>query len=82
MKLILLAPLALVAATTLASGQDKIYLPDQDLTCYKVQDGEHSAHLDCKPGHLDNAPAVSPPALSLLLYPPSCLSPHRSLHWT
>lgn len=50
---------ALIAATAALAAQDKVYLADQDLTCYKVMDNEHDAHLDCKAGHLDDAPAVS-----------------------
>lgn len=52
------ALLALIAATA-AVAQDKVYIAEQDLTCYKIMDGETEAHLDCKPGHVDDAPTVS-----------------------
>jgi hypothetical protein len=49
----------------LAPALAQLYLPDQDVTCYKVMDGAHDAHLECKPGHLDNAPPVRRPAAVL-----------------
>ncbi len=47
-----------------AAAKDALYIPDSDQTCYKVMDGDHDAHFECKDGHLDDAPDVSTPPSS------------------
>lgn len=68
MKFTLIALLAttatLAAPTGNGNGNDKVYLANPNVTCYKVLVGE-SVRLECKSGHWDNATVVSPTRVCL-----------------